>query len=210
MCARAFLVLSLLTAAAFGGAGCANPPRFVKRTPGLRLLYRPWSKPFLDHPQFSFYIKSDWEGPQSVDGGVRFVDPRGRAWISVVFLMPNMEGYKPLSDYRQYMREQGTIGDSHVLSEIQISSRTASVARFTTYDYSPEFLLGEVVNVLYTELVLVPDPAGIYVIRYEAPKESFFRFYRVQASMLQTMTLATPREEENVNPLPWLRRVDEK
>jgi len=202
---RILLALSFSAAASAGG-GCANPPRFVKRTPVLRLLYRPWSKPFLDHPQFSFYIKSNWKGPQSVDGGVRFSEPKGRAWVSILFLMPSMEGYREINDYRQHMREQGTVADSHVLTEMEISSRTASVARFTTFDYSPEFLLGEVVKVLYTELILVPDPAGIYLIRYEAPKDQFFRFYRVQERMLESLTLATPKEEENINPLPWLRR----
>lgn len=188
-------------------SGCANPPRFVKRTPVLRLLYRPWSKPFLDHPQFSFYIKRDWKGPDSVDGGVRFVDPKDRAWISIRFLLPNAEDYKTPNRYRQYMREQGAVEDSHVLRTVQISSRTASIARFTTYNYAPEFLLGESVKVLYTEMTMIPDPAGVYILRYEAPKKYFFKFHRVHRELMQSLTLATPAEEKNQDPIPWLKRA---
>jgi hypothetical protein len=202
---KALILLAVFLLGA-GAVGCANPPRFVKRTPVLRLIYRPWGKPFLDHPQFSFYVKRDWDGPETIDSGVRFREPKRRAWVSVQFLMPTSPDYRRPNEFRQYMREQGTIGDAHVLSEVEVSSRTASVARFTTYNYSPEFLLGEKVDVLYTEMIMVPDPAGLYLLKYEAQKDRFFKYYRVQKELLRTMTLATPKEEENLNPLPWLKK----
>lgn len=198
------IVLTFMT----GFLGCRNPPRFVKRTRVLRLLYRPWSRPFLDHPQFSFYIKSSWKGPFSLPGGVRYTDPKKRAWITVQFIMPNMKGYKRPNKYRQHMREQGTVGDSHVLRTVEISSRTASVARFTTFNYSPEFLLGESVKILQTEVTMVPDQAGIYIMRYEAPKRNFFRFYKVQQEFMKSLVLASPMEEKDLSPLPWLKPVD--
>jgi len=187
-------------------SGCANPPRFVKRTPVLRLLYRPWSKPFLDHPQFSFYIKRDWNGPISINGGVRYFEPKKRAWITVQFLMSNMEGYKSPNRYRKFMREQGTIGDSHILDTIEISSRTADVARFTTYDYAPEYMLGESYKVLMTEMTMIPDPAGVYVLRYEAPRRYFSKFYKVQKEFINSLAVASPREEEESDPIPWLKK----
>ncbi len=187
--------------------GCRNPPRFVKRNPVLRVLYRPYGKPFLDHPQFSFYIKRNWEGPQSLTGGVRFAEPRERAWITIQFLMSNMEGYRTAGNFRQHMREQGTVGDSHVLREIEISSRTASAARFTTYNYSPEFLLGESVKILKTEMTMVPDQAGVYIIRYEAPAGNFHRFYGVHEKFIESLILATPGEEKNSDPIPWLKKA---
>jgi len=94
------------------------------------------------------------------------------------------------------------------LRTVEISSRTASVARFTTFNYSPEFLLGESVKILQTEVTMVPDQAGIYIMRYEAPKRNFFRFYKVQQEFMKSLVLASPMEEKDLSPLPWLKPVD--
>ena len=63
------LLAAALSAAAF--AACASPPMWVRRTPVLRLLYRPWGQLYLENPKFSFEVKRDWKGPELVDGGVR-------------------------------------------------------------------------------------------------------------------------------------------
>ncbi|MDE2292338.1 MAG: hypothetical protein KGL53_09670, partial [Elusimicrobia bacterium] len=78
MRARALVVLLLFSAAA-----CADPPLWVRRTPVLRVIWRPWATPYLENPKFSFSIRRTWTGPEFVPGGVRFHAPHGSASISV-------------------------------------------------------------------------------------------------------------------------------
>ena len=176
--------------------GCAHPPRFIRATPVLRLLYRPATIPYADNPRFSFELPTKWVGPERLPGGVKFREPRGRAAISIVFLARGEPGWKAPEAFRQHMREQGTVEDGHILSRIEISSRTADVARFTGYVYGQEYLLGQKVEVEKTEMVMAADPDGLYVIRYETGRENFIRFHRVLEAFLRSLVLAAPKTLE--------------
>src|SRR5688500_17037078 len=120
------LLLPLLLAAA-----CANPPRFVKRAPVLRLLHRPPTMPYLGDPRFSFELPRKWRGPQTAPGSVRFLAPDGAASITLSFFAPGDKGYLRPEAFRQRMREQGLVSDSHLLYRVEVASRTADAVRFS-------------------------------------------------------------------------------
>lgn len=179
-------------------AACSRP-RFIRKVPGLRVFYRPWASPYLEHPRFSFEIKRSWKGPEPAVGGPIFTEPKGRAAVSVAFHAQGEPGYKPPTAYRQHMREQGAVHDSHILTELLISSRTASRAVYTSYRYHPEYLLGEQVQTRMTDHIMIPDEEGIYVVRYEADRRHFFRFHHVLERMLKTLVLLEPRKKRDAD-----------
>ncbi|MFH1726156.1 MAG: hypothetical protein ABII00_16225 [Elusimicrobiota bacterium] len=198
---RVCLALAAL-AGLLGAAACTSPPRFVRRMPLLRLLHRPWGMPYFGDPRFSFQVKKDWVGPEALDDGVRFSDPKGRGRLEIFFHKKGTPGWKEPGAYRRFMREQGSTEDAHVLDEIVISSRAASVARFTTYLYAPAFLLGTKVDVATTVLILAPSPQGNFVIRFETVRERFPGLYRVLREFLETLTLSEPGIPKTIEIVP--------
>jgi hypothetical protein len=186
----------LLVIAALAAAACSHPPRFVRVTPGLRLLYVPRTVPFLDSPKYSFELHRRWKGPKAVEGGHQFERPGTGGTLWVGYIPADSPAYKPPHAYRQWMTTQGTTEDGHVLSSVEVSSRTASRVRFTSYRYDTEYLLGTRATVSYTEITMVPDPDGLYVVRVDAPKTRFERLYIDIEDMFKTLVLAEPRKEE--------------
>jgi len=177
-------------------AACSHPPRFVKRTPVLRLLYVPRTVPCLDHPKFSFELHRRWKGPKEHEGGRLYLRPGADASLWISFVPKGSPGYKEPLALRQYMTTQGTTEDGHVLSAVEVSSRTASRVRFTTYRYDPEYMLGAKADISYTELTMMEDPDGVYLIRLHAPKDRFDRIYPDYEEFLKSLTLAAPRKIE--------------
>ena len=183
-------------AVALAAAACAHPPRFVRTTPVLRLLYVPNTVPYLDHPKFSYELQKRWKGPKIIEGGREFTHPGLDAKLSIAYLSKDSPGWVEPAEYRKYMTTQGSTDDGHVLSAVEISSRTASLIRFTTYRYDTQYLLGQKLDVSYIELIMVPDPDGIYLIRLNAPKARFERAYPDFEDFLKSLTLAEPRKIE--------------
>ena len=174
---------------------CSHPA--FMRVPGLRSLYRPWGTPYLSNPRFSFVIKRDWLGPELITGGVRYSEKNENASVEVVFYPKGTPQWKEPVAFRQFMREQGTVGDSHVLQEVSISSRLASVVGFTSYHYDPKYLLGEKVDLLWIRLIMIEDPEGIYLIRMQMPKAHFNAYERnVFRRFLDSINLAEPKKRE--------------
>jgi len=156
--------VSLISVLALGlaASGCG-------RVPALKPYY-----PYLGHPRFSFEYPRLWKA-QSIPGGVSLLEPKGRAEISIAYHSQGTPEYKPPELYRQYMAAWGAVEDSHQVSEVSVSSHTAFMARFTSYQYDPEYLLGEKVKVLLVEVLMVPEPEGMYVVRYQARKDDFWK-----------------------------------
>ncbi|MBI5596603.1 MAG: hypothetical protein HY928_10985 [Elusimicrobia bacterium] len=188
MRAGALVLLALVS------AGCANPPRFVRRTPVLRLLYRPYGHPYLENPKFSFEMKRGWKGPEFIEGGVRFRHPRRRADISIAYHVEGANGWVEPKRYRRWMREQGSTEDRHIVEEVRISSYPASHTVYTTHTYDPEYLLGAKSDVGMTEVFMLPDDQGIFLIRYEAPRRWFHRYRSVFTRFLESLALAVYSE----------------
>lgn len=187
MRARPLLLAGLALA---GLAACASPPRWVRRTPVLRLLYRPWGQLYLENPKFSFEVKRDWKGPEAADGGVRFRAPRGSARITVSYILEGAPGWRERKAWRAWMRQQGSIEDSHVVDTVTVSSRPAVHVVFTEHEYDPEVLLGARSDVRMTELAVLPDEQGAFFIKYDGLKEDFLRHRALFRRFLDSLTLA--------------------
>lgn len=186
-------LLPLLLASA-----CANPPKFVKKNAVLRaLFYSPWGQPYVTSPNFTFVIRRSWKGPVEIPDGVRYVEKRKRASISIAYHPQGTPNWTEPEVFKRRMREQGSVEDRHVLDEIIISTRPASRVFFTTYEYDSEYLIGEKMDVLYTELILIPDPEGIYVIRFESLRSRFGRYRKgVFRPFLKSLTLPELKQPE--------------
>ena len=183
---RAWALAGLMSAC----VGCANAPRWVRVTPVLKLIYRPYASPYLENPKFSFDIKRNWKGPRPIEGGVRFRHPRGTAAISISYHLEGSAGWKAPADYKRWLRQQGSTEDSHLLDQVQITSYTASRAVFTSHEYAPEYLLGVKKEVIRTELIVLPDEQGLFLFRYEAALRDFEPHRRVFRRLLESLTLA--------------------
>jgi len=133
---------------------------------------------------------------------MRYVEPGRLAFVSVAFHERSSPAYKAPSELRRRMRQLGSIEDSRSLDTVRVSGRFASRARYTTYFYARSRLLGETVSVFYTELIMVPDPRGVYLIRYQAARDEFRKHRGAYLSFLATFTLpetAAAPEEYYVN-----------
>lgn len=183
-------VLALLALSLTGLSACANPPRWVRRTPLLSYLYRPWGLPYLENPKFSFEMKRNWKGPEPADGGVRFRSPSGSARITVNYFLEGAPGWRAKKSWNQWMRQQGSTEDSHIVDTIEISSRAAAHVTFTEHEYDPEYLLGSKSAVRRTELSAINDEQGVFVIRYEALRGDFEAYRPVFLRVLDSLTLA--------------------
>lgn len=179
-----------LLLAAVALAACANPPRWVKRTRPFTILYRPYALPYLENPKFSFEMKRDWKGPENVEGGVRFRAPRGEAAVTVTYVLEGAPGWREKKAWRQWMRQQGSTEDSHVVDEVVVSSRPAVHVVYTEHHYDPEVLLGERSTVRRVELLVHPDEQGAFLIRYEGLLRDFHRHRGAFLRMLESLTLA--------------------
>ena len=178
------------------GSACANPPGWVRRTRPFSLLYRPYGAPFLENPRFSFEMKRGWKGPEPMEGGVRF--RRASASIAVAYHLEGSPGWKAPKTFKQWLRQQGSTEDSHVVDQVALSSKTASHAVFTTHQYDPQYLLGAKQAVLATEMLVLHDVEGVFVIRYEAEQGDYRRYRRVYERFLGSLVLAVaePKQEE--------------
>lgn len=168
--------------------GCSHVPALKRLFPG------PYY-PYISNPRFSFEYPRKWGEGRSVPGGIRFRHPSAPVSFSISFLQEGHPEYKPPELFRQYMAAWGAVEDSRVVSDVNISSRPARQVFFTTYQYDPGYLLGARFDVLYSEVIAVPDPEGMYVIRYDADRERFWRrrYRRHFEHFLETLVLAHTR-----------------
>ncbi|TBR25816.1 hypothetical protein EPO15_01440 [bacterium] len=185
MRARHLVILAVL-----GLAACASPPRWVRRTPVLRMLYRPWGLPYLENPKFSFEYKRDWKGPEPAEGGVRFRAPGGTARMTVSYFLEGAPGWREKKAWGPWMRQQGTTGDRHLVDTVEVSSRPASHVIYTEHEYDPEYLLGAKSSVSRIELAVLPDEQGVFVIRYEGLAADFAKHRKTFLRILASVTLA--------------------
>lgn len=186
-----FLRRAVLLAAVLPVLSCANPPNFVKKTPVLRMLYRPPFKPCLDSPIFSFEIRRFWTGPEGIPGGVRYRSKDGASTIEVAFHAENAKGWRPVPELRKEMSAWGSVEDTHTVVPVQVSTASAYRVAFTTHEYDPEYLLGASSRVWFTDFVLVPDPEGIIVARLHVPKGDYDRHLRTFNEVLRSMVIRT-------------------
>lgn len=185
----------------------------------------PLSPPLPPGIPCSFRPPAGWGGPELLPDEQRYLEPGGEAFISVAFHETASPGYKEPSEFRRIMRQLGAVEDPHTIDTVLISDRFGSRARYTTYYYPRTKLLGQTHSVFFTEMIMVPDSRGIYVLRYQAAKESFEKhrpaylaflaslslprsydppeqYYLDQAHVMKELMDAAPLEKESRGPEP--------
>ena len=179
-----------LLLAFLGPLACTHPPRWVRRTPVLKLLYRPWGQPYLENPKFSFEIKRDWKGPESAEGGVRFRAPASTARVTVSYFLEGAPGWRDKKAWGPWMRQQGSTADRHIVDSVEVSSRPAAHVVFTEHEYDPEYLLGARSSVRRIELSVINDEQGVFVVRYEGLLDDALRHRATFLRFLDSLALA--------------------
>ncbi|MEK7744785.1 MAG: hypothetical protein AAB578_10405, partial [Elusimicrobiota bacterium] len=164
----------------------------LRKIPLLRRLYRPRTTPYWDDPMFSFSISRHWKGPEKITHGVRYVKQGGDAAITVAYYPEGAEGWMPPVQYRQSMREAGTVEDRHILQEMSISSRSASRIGYTSYLYDKEYLLGQKVDIRYTDWIMAEDPGGEFLIKLSCPAKDYETHRPDFEDLLSTLVLRQP------------------
>lgn len=183
---RAWLIAALALA-----CGCATAPRFVRRTPMLRrLFFRPAVKPYLASQRYLFFYPRGWREPEPIKNGVAVAAPKGRARIGLQYFSKDELGFVPPVKFRQWLREQGEVDDSHLLDELLVSSRAAVRARFHATEYETGALLGSRSESRYSEVLMIDDPDGYFVARFDAPRDRARRYLPAFAGLLDTLMLS--------------------
>ena len=153
-------------------AELGNPPEPIQRG----LVFKTTVKP-TPAGRFAYIDTLGWGDPIKVPGGLEWRKSRKRALVQALFLQPEMPGYKPAEQLLEDMREAGSPEDSHSLFDVALASRTARGALYTTYQYPPASLTGSEVKVYVTEVLLVQDEDGLYILRLRALRESFAKMH---------------------------------
>lgn len=125
--------------------------------------------------RFAYVDTLGWGAPRSIDGGLEWREPKGQAKVAVAFIA--YSSTRTLEKQLETLRLAGSPEDEHVLYEVRVGSLPARSARFTTYSYGTEKLVGAETAVHVTEAVVVGRPKGYYLLLYRASKDAFDRFH---------------------------------
>ncbi|MBI5202605.1 MAG: hypothetical protein HY925_13525 [Elusimicrobia bacterium] len=187
---RSRFLLLLVLAAAFSG-GC-------RHIPYLKKFVKPDYYPYLASKLYSFEYKRKWGDPHKTEHGVEVRSPDGTGSWTLEFLPEKDKDFKPVDKYRRDMAVWGSTEDSHVVKNVVFSSRTAVQIQFTHYEYDQNYLVGERVHVQTVNVTAVPDPRGMFIITYRAPREEFWnrKTRKEYDRWLQTLVLSYPPEEK--------------
>lgn len=164
-----------------------NPPPVL--TTGT---FRKKPVPRLRAASFTWIDTLGWGAPQAVPGGLRWRRPKAQAAISVAFVPKAGAGARSLEAELKTLREAGSPEDTHSLTEVAVSSRTALAALYTSYLYPETVLVGSEVKVVRTQALIVPVEAGYYKIQYRASSEEFDRSRPDFERFIRYLDLATP------------------
>ncbi|OIO09463.1 MAG: hypothetical protein AUJ52_06460 [Elusimicrobia bacterium CG1_02_63_36] len=145
--------------------------------------------------RFAFETPLTWKGPVAVEAGVQYVPDKGDASCTVRFAPKGHRLYREPGELRRWLREQGSIEDSHTLDTVKIGSLYGSRARFSTHLYGGRYLFGKRRQRRYNEMIFVPTADGAFLVHYEARVDAFDRFRGGYLTMLKTMTLASSGQD---------------
>lgn len=135
--------------------------------------FQPGYEAEMRSPLYGMRVPRAWKGPEALPDGVKLTEPRGSTYFTVRFLNRGSPEYQEPATFRSAMHQKGGIEDSHVSEIVKVGGRFASRVRFTTHYYTGKKFLGEKDTVYYTELIMVPDPDGLYLVEYRSLKKEF-------------------------------------
>lgn len=141
-----------------------------------------------------FELPSGWKAPVEAPGGALALDGDGLGAASLAFHPEGSERWSEPADVRRRLRSNGSIEDGGLLQTVTLSGRYGTRRRWTTHRYKGKWSrLGAAEEVVYTETILVPDPEGIYLLSFQAPKKEFDRRRAGFAELLRSVRLPKPR-----------------
>lgn len=149
----------------------------------------------LRSPLYGMRVPKAWKGPEALEDGVKLTEPGGNAYFTVRFLETGSPEWQAPPAFRSSMQQKGGIEDSHVSDIVKLGGRFASRVRFTIHDYAGKRFLGEKDVVYYTELIMAPDPDGLYVVEYRALKSGFDAHRSDYLRMLRSLAFPARRME---------------
>jgi hypothetical protein len=141
---------------------------------------------------FTWVDTLGWGEPQRIAGGLQWRRAKAPIWIAVTYVPAQGERAKALDAELAALREAGAPEDSHTLSEVAVSSKTALAAVYTTYLYAQAALVGSDVSVLKTMALVVPAKEGYYKLQYRASAGEFERWRPDFARFIRYLDLAPP------------------
>ena len=145
---------------------------------------------------FTYIDTLGWGEPLRVSGGLQWQAGKDSAWISIVFLPEQGPSGKPLNLLLRELREAGAPEDSHTLTDIAISSRSAYMGLYTSYIYPEASLVGSKVLVFKTQTVVVSTTGGAYKAQYRAEAGEFEHHRAAFERFLLYVGFAPPVKEK--------------
>lgn len=147
--------------------------------------------------RFSYIDTLEWGQARAIDGGLEWREPKSRARVAVAFVSYSS---RTLERQLEALRLAGSAEDDHVLYDVRVGSLPAHAARFTTYSYGTQKLVGAETKVHVTEALVVPDRDGYYLIVYRARKEDFDAFRPLFSRFVSYLKFLGPRSPYEKGP----------
>lgn len=148
--------------------------------------------------RFSYMDTLDWGQPEKIPGGLQWREPKNQARIAVTWV--EYSPTRTLEGQLDRLREAGSAEDRHSLFDVRVGSLPAKGARFTTYSYDKDGLVGEGEKAHVTEAYVVGQRDGYYLLLYRARKEAFEKWRRAFADFVQRLRFLGPPAPEEKKP----------
>lgn len=145
--------------------------------------------------RFSYIDTLKWGAPERIPGGLQWRRPKSKARIFVSYVDEAAGGH-PRQKALDELRLAGETSDEHVLYEVFIDSHPGRAARYTSFVYPPDKLVGVQPEVFSTQAMIVFDKTGYYVLLYRAPRAEFERFLPAFTAFVRHLSLRPPPKPE--------------
>lgn len=144
---------------------------------------------------FSYMDILGWGAPRRVGGGLEWRLRAAGPAVSIVFVPSQGPRGRSFESALSSLKEAGAPEDSHTLTPVRVSSRSAYAGLYTTYVYPEPVLLGSRVTVLKTEVLVVPGADGYYQAQYRAEASEFLKHKPEFERFVRYIDFSPPKKE---------------